>query len=86
MQTSLFKKMLEPSYYTASVDSNSMAGQVSHQVIKSSSPRQVMRLPRALTPLEALISVFRHMNGHDPKLVAKRLVADRFWKYAEKYQ
>jgi len=26
------------------------------------------------------------MNGHDPKLVAKRLVADRFWKYAEKYQ
>jgi hypothetical protein len=43
-------------------------------------------LPRALTPLEALIRVFRHMNGHDPKLVAKRLVADRFWKYAEKYQ
>jgi len=26
------------------------------------------------------------MDGHDPKLVAKRLVADRFWKYAEKYQ
>jgi hypothetical protein len=43
MQTSLFKKMLEPSYYTASVDSNSMAGQVSHQVVKSSSLRQVMR-------------------------------------------
>jgi hypothetical protein len=81
-----FKEMMEPTYYTASVDSNSMAGQVSHQVIKSSSPRQVMRLPRALKPLEALISVFRHMNGHDPKLVAKRLVADRFWKYAEKYQ
>src|ERR1700731_3121695 len=34
-------------------------------------------------PTEAEISVFRHMNGHDPKLVAKRLVADRFWKYAE---
>ena len=32
MQTSLFKEMMEPSYYTASVDSNSMAGQVSHQV------------------------------------------------------
>jgi hypothetical protein len=43
MQTSLFKKMLEPSYYTASVDSNSMAGKVSHQVVKSSSLRQVMR-------------------------------------------
>jgi len=40
MQTSLFKKMLEPSYYTASVDGNSMAGQVSHQVVKSSSLRQ----------------------------------------------
>jgi uncharacterized protein YjiS (DUF1127 family) len=35
--------MIKPTYYTASVDSNSMAGQVSHQVIKSSSPRQVMR-------------------------------------------
>jgi hypothetical protein len=78
--------MMEPTYYTASVDSNSMADQVSHQVIKSSSPRQVMRFAARLTPLEALISVFRHMNGHDPKLVAKRLVADRFWKYAEKYQ
>ena len=43
MQTSLFKKMMDPHYYTATVDSNSMAGQVSHQVIKSSSPRQVMR-------------------------------------------
>jgi hypothetical protein len=38
-----FKEMMEPTYYTASVDSNSMAGQVSHQVIESSSPRQVMR-------------------------------------------
>jgi hypothetical protein len=34
MQTSLFKKMMEPHYFTASVDSNSMAGQVSHQVVK----------------------------------------------------
>ena len=89
MQTSLFKKMLEPSYYTASVDSNSMAGQVSHQVVKSSSLRQVMRAAsrfNAVQPPEVLISVFRHINGVDPKLVAKRLVADRFWKYAEKYQ
>ena len=31
MQTSLFKKMMDPHYYTATVDSNSMAGQVSHQ-------------------------------------------------------
>ena len=86
MQTSLFKKMLEPSYYTASVDSNSIAGQVSHQVVKSSSLRQVMRAAsrfNAAQPPEALISVFRQMNGADPKLVAKRLVADRFWKYVE---
>ena len=89
MQTSLFKKMLEPSYYTASVDSNSMAGQVSHQ---SSSQAPCVRSCacrsrfNAAQPPEALISVFRHMNGHDPKLVAKRLVADRFWKYVEKYQ
>jgi len=40
----------------------------------------------AVQPPEALISVYRHMNGADPKLVAKRLVADRFWKYVEKYQ
>jgi uncharacterized protein YjiS (DUF1127 family) len=37
----------------------------------------------AVQPPEALISVYRHMNGADPKLVAKRLVADRFWKYVE---
>jgi lipopolysaccharide assembly outer membrane protein LptD (OstA) len=89
MQTSLFKKMMDPHYYTATVDSNSMSGQVSHQVIRSSSLRQAMRAAsrfNAVQPIEALISVFRHTNGHDPKLVAKRLVADRFWKYAEKYQ
>jgi hypothetical protein len=59
MQTSLFKKMLEPSYYTASVDSNSMAGQVSHQVVKSSSLRQVMRAAsrfNAAQPPEAPVS------------------------------
>ena len=54
-----------------------------------SSLRQVMRFAarfNAVQPPEALISVYRHMNGADPKLVAKRLVADRFWKYLEKYQ
>jgi hypothetical protein len=89
MQTSLFKKMMEPHYYTAAVDGNSMAGQVSHQVVKSSSLRQVMRFAErfnAVQPPEAEITVYRHMNGHDPRLVAKRLVADRFWKYVEKYQ
>jgi hypothetical protein len=88
MQTSLFKKMMELHYYTASVDNNSMAGQVSHQVVRSSSMRQAMRAAARFNaqPPEAVISVFRHMNGHDPKLVAKRLVADRFWKYVERYQ
>ena len=89
MQTSLFKKMLEPSYYTASVDSNSMAGQVSHQVVRSSSLRQVMRFAvrfNAAQPPEAVITVYRHTNGDDPRLIAKRSVADRFWKYVEKYQ
>ena len=59
MQTSLFKKILEPSYYTASVDCNSMAGQVSHQVVKSSSLRQVMRAAsrfNAAQPPEAPVS------------------------------
>jgi uncharacterized protein YjiS (DUF1127 family) len=65
MQTSLFKKMLEPSYYTASVDSNSMAGQVSHQVVKSSSLRQVMRAAsrfNAAQPPEALI---QRLSAHE---------------------
>jgi hypothetical protein len=84
MQTSLFKKMLEPSYYTASVDSNSRASQDSHEVVRSSSLRQVMRAAsrfNAAQPPEALISVFRHSNGQDPKLVARRSVKERFWKY-----
>jgi hypothetical protein len=88
MQTSLFKKMMEPHYFTATVDSNSMAGQFSHQIVRSSSPRQVMRFAarfNADQPPEAEIAVYRHMNGHDPKLVAKRAVADRFWKYVEKH-
>ena len=84
MQTSLFKRMMEPHYYAAVVDHNGDGG-----IVKSSSLRQVMRFAarfNAIQPPEALISVFRHMNGHDPKLVAKRLVADRFWKYVERYQ
>ena len=82
MQTSLFKKMMEAHYYTATVDSSSMAGQVSHQVVRSSSPRQVMRFAARISADHAPaaeINVYRHMNGHDPMLVAKRLVADRFW-------
>jgi hypothetical protein len=26
-------------------------------------------------------NVYQHVDGHDPKLVAKRRVTDRFWKY-----
>jgi hypothetical protein len=35
MQTSLFKRLMEPHHFTASVDSNSMAGQFSHQIVRS---------------------------------------------------
>jgi hypothetical protein len=31
-------------------------------------------------PPQAEISVYRH-NGGDPKLVAKRQVAERYWRY-----
>jgi hypothetical protein len=89
MQTSLFKKMTEPHYYTATADSGSMAGQVSHRVVRSSSLRQVMRFAARFNADQAPaaeINVYRHMNGHDPKRAAKRLVADRFWKYVEKCQ
>jgi hypothetical protein len=40
----------------------------------------------AVQPPEAVINVYRHTNGDDPRLIAKRWVADRFWKYVEKYQ
>ena len=40
---STFGDPLRPAYYTAAVDHNSMDGQVSHQVVRSSSLRQVMR-------------------------------------------
>jgi hypothetical protein len=80
------EKLLTKAHYTATVDHHSTAG---HQIVRSSSLRRVMRAAAAFNanqPPEAEINVFRHVNGHDPKLVAKRLVTDRFWKYAEKPQ
>jgi hypothetical protein len=74
---------LRPAYYTAAVDHNSMDGQVSHQVVRSSSLRQVMRSAARFNndqPPEAEISVYQH-NGGDPRLVAKRQVAERYWRY-----
>ena len=76
----------EPTYYTAAVDNNSIDGQASHQVVRSSSLRQVMRSAARFnnnqTP-EAEIGVYQH-NGGDPKLVAKRQVAERYWRYLER--
>ena len=66
-----------------------MAGQVSHQVVRSSSLRQVMRFAarfNADQSPEAEISVYRHANWHDPKLIAKRLVAERYWRYLDARQ
>jgi hypothetical protein len=40
---STFGELLYPTYYTAAADNNSIDGQVSHQVVRSSSLRQVMR-------------------------------------------
>jgi hypothetical protein len=80
---SAFGELSKPAYYTAAVDHNSLAGQVSHQVVRSSSLRQVMRSAARFNndqPPEAEISVYRH-NGGDPKLVAKRQVARRYWRY-----
>jgi hypothetical protein len=80
------EKLKEPFYYTATVDHNSMGGQVNYQIVRSSSLRQVMRFAarfHADQPPEAEINVYRHANGHDPKLVAKRLVAERYWRYLD---
>jgi hypothetical protein len=80
------EKLLTSAHYIATVDHRAIAG---HPIVRSSSLRQVMRAAAAFNanqPPEAEISVFRHVNGHDPKLVAKRLVTDRFWKYVEKPQ
>jgi hypothetical protein len=79
---SLTKKLLTPAYYTATVET-------SHQIARSSSLRQVMRFAARFNTNqlpEAEINVYQHVNGHDPKLVATRLVTDRFWKYVEKPQ
>jgi hypothetical protein len=80
MQTSLFKKMMEPSYYTATVDHPAIPGT---NTVRSSSLRQVVRFAARFNqqPPEAEINVFRHSNSNNPKLVAKRSVKDRFWKY-----
>jgi hypothetical protein len=52
----------DPTYYTAAVDNNSIDGQVSHQVVRSSSLRQVMR-SAADQPPEAEISVYQHTEA-----------------------
>ena len=80
---STFRELLEPAYYTATVDHNSIAGQVSHRIVRSGSLRQVMRFAVRFNndqPPEAEISVYQH-NGGAPKLVAKRQVAERCWRY-----
>src|SRR4029077_6574520 len=54
------------------------------QAVRSSSLRQCMRFAARFNadhPSEAEINVYQHVDGHDPKLVAKRRVTDRFWKY-----
>jgi hypothetical protein len=81
MQSSFFKKLTEPGYYTAVLDHWSVPG---HQEIRSSSLRQVMRFAERFNgnhPPEAEINVYRHANGQDQKLVATRSLADRYWKY-----
>src|SRR6476659_1368199 len=78
---STFGELLEPAYYTATVDHNSIAGQVSHRIVRSGSLRQVMRFAARFNndqPPEAEISVYQH-NGGAPKLVANRQVAKRYW-------
>jgi hypothetical protein len=34
-------------------------------------------------PSEAEINVYHHVDGHDPRLVARRRLTDRFWKYVK---
>jgi hypothetical protein len=79
---SIFGELSKPTYYTAAVDHNSIDGQVSPQVVRSSSLRQVMRSAARFNtqPPEAEISVYQH-NGGNPKLVARRQVARRYWCY-----
>jgi uncharacterized protein YdiU (UPF0061 family) len=75
-----FKKLMDAHYHTATVDHLTIPGT---DVVRSSSLRQVMRFAARFNneAPEAEIKVFRHMNGHDPKLVARRLVTQRFWHY-----
>jgi hypothetical protein len=83
MQSSLFKKLMTPHYYTATVDHPAIPGT---EIVRSSSLRQVMRFAARFnnTAPDAEIYVFRHVNGHDPKLVARRMVTQRFWRYTER--
>jgi hypothetical protein len=79
---SLAEKLVTPEYYTATIDHSSIAG--FEQAVRSSSLRQCMRFAARFNadhPSEAEINVYQHVDGHDPKLVAKRRVTDRFWKY-----
>jgi hypothetical protein len=79
---SLAKKLLTAAYYTATVDHWSITGQ---PIVRSSSLRQCMRFAARFNnqPSEAEINVYQHVDGHDPRLVARRRVADRFWKYVK---
>jgi hypothetical protein len=74
--------MSPAAYYTATVDHWSITGQ---PIIRSSSLRQCMRYAARFSdnPPEAEINVYQHVDGHDPRLVARRRVADRFWKYVK---
>jgi hypothetical protein len=85
MQNSFFKKLMAPHYFTATVDYPEMP---STKAVRSSSLRQVMRFAARFNNEApgAEINVFRHVNGHDPKLVARRRVIQRFWRYTEREQ
>jgi hypothetical protein len=78
-------KLLAPDYYTATVDHWPIDGQQSLPV-RSSSLRQCMRFAARFNvdhPSEAEINVYQHTNGHEPRLVARRRVTDRYWKYVK---
>jgi hypothetical protein len=77
------KLLAHPAYYTATIDHWSITG---HEIVKANSLRQCMRVAARFNkdqPSEAEINVYQHVNGHDPRLVARRRVADRFWKYVK---
>jgi hypothetical protein len=82
---SLAKKLLSAAYYTATVDRPTIDGQ-QPLAVRSSSLRQCMRFAVRFNvdnPSEAEINVYQHTNEYGPRLVARRRVADRFWKYVK---